>query len=276
MRKRKVLLARFPHGRSDDPDTTDWLVSTVIKVKSDPRISDVLHFRIDDTPITMGRNRTVETAKECGADYLCMIDSDMSPDLPYPGSKPFWDTSFDFLYKLDRPAMVAAPYCGAPPHENVFVFQWSNRQSEHPAETDLKLDQFTREHAAVLKGIQEVAALPTGLILIDMRVFDYLEPPYFFYAYTDKYEQKKAGTEDVVFTRNASLAGCPVFCNWDSWAGHWKRKCVGKPQLIFADNVAEAFRKACLRNIGSRDRLLEVGPEGVDPSQCEEPVCLGF
>ena len=62
----------------------------------------------------MTRNLCVEDAKHNKADFLVMIDNDMSPDLK--GEKPFWDTSWDSILKPEnQPCIIAAPYCGPPP-----------------------------------------------------------------------------------------------------------------------------------------------------------------
>lgn len=263
----KVLFARFPGGACDHPDTTDWLVQTVIKAKADPRISQVMHWRIDDTPITMGRNRCLEEAKKVGADIVLMIDSDMKPDayhsgcsLPIhvdPQAKPFWDTSLDFMLEHDGPCAVAAPYCGPPPQENVYVFKWGKRQSDHP-NADMSLDQYSREESVPLAGIQEAGALPTGLFMLDMRALKAIPIPYFRYEWQDKTESQKASTEDVYFTRDLSLVGIPQYCNWDAWAGHWKRKCVGRPILMSVDSVRNEFRDAVLRNQPMDEKLIHV------------------
>lgn len=265
MRQLSVMFARFPYGAIDHPDVTDWLAATVHKAKTDPRISDVLRFKINDTPITMGRNRCLEEAKKRGVDILLMVDSDMSPDLPELGAQPFWESSFDFLLQHHGPTVVAAPYCGPPPNSNVYVFRWANWQNwDHVPEPDMRLEQYSREEAAARSGMERVAALPTGLFLMDMRCLAALKPPYFYYEWTDHTESEKASTEDVTFTRDLSLAGIPIYCNWDSWAGHWKQFKVGKPHPISADQVAEKFRDAVARGYKSTERLIHVG-EGLSP-----------
>jgi hypothetical protein len=258
-----VMVARFPHGRSEDPDVVDWLVTTVVSMKQDPRISKVVRFRRDDTPITMSRNHALETALSQEVDFLLMIDADMSPDayLPTnphrlgldPTAEPFWDSSFNFLIETRQagvPSVIAAPYCGPPPHENIYVFQWANRESESVNEQDMSLDQYSRNHAASMRGIQRAAALPTGVFLMDMQCLDKLQPPYTYYEWSDDKELHKASTEDVTFTRDLSLRGVPLYCNWDAWAGHWKRKCVGRPQVLTAEAIGDRFRTAVLREFG--------------------------
>lgn len=263
----RVLFARFPYGGTESYRCTDWLVKTVCEAKSDPRISEVLHMSVNDTPITMSRNRVLKACLDKDVDYVLMIDSDMVPDL-YHGrrdAKPFWRTSFEHVIKHKGPCAIAAPYCGPPPHENVYIFRWAKIQSDHP-NFDLRLEQFTREEAAIRAGIQEVAALPTGIFLLDLRALKALKPVWFDYEWTDPpFNTEKASTEDVFFTRNLSLAGVPQYCNWDAWAGHLKTKCVGKPDLLTADQVRDSFRDALVRNVNQNEKLIEMTEEGLPP-----------
>lgn len=257
------MVARFPHGGAEHPDVTDWLVENAQKMKADPRISQVRPWRRDDTPITMSRNNAIELALKSGIDFLLMIDSDMAldcylpshsiaPDWTDPRAKPFWDTSFNFAYRKrqeGQAVVVGAPYCGPPPYENVYVFHWQTLQGDMPEgdTSDLTLEQYTRDHAATMQGIQECAALPTGLILIDMKAIEKLSKPWFYYEWDNELETGKASTEDVTFTRDLSLRGIKQYCNWDAWAGHWKRKLVGKPRPITASQVSKAFTDAVLK-----------------------------
>lgn len=255
----KVLFSHFPFGASEHPESSRWFYQTIFKAKADPRISEVLEMTVDDTPITMGRNRVLKRATEMKADVVLMLDSDMHPDLPLPGAKPFWDTAFDFLLKHDGPCAVAAPYCGPPPIENVYVFQPANFQSDHH-DVDIKIEQFNREEAAGRAGFEECAALPTGIYLLDMRALQYLTPPYFEYEWADPpFNTEKASTEDVFFTRNLSLAGIPQYVLWDAWAGHYKRKCVGKPNPYTMDAVREKFHEAIVAKRRRGERLVMIG-----------------
>lgn len=275
MPKHSVMFASFPYHREQDPDVSDWLLETIIKARSDPRLDRIVSQRYDNTPITMTRNEAVKDALKAEVDFICMIDNDMKPDAYLqsnnnkmgvdPTAKPFWESSLDFLLAhYEQPSMICAPYCGPPPHENIYVFQWANLQSDHP-NSDLQLNQYSREDAARRAGIEEVAALPTGLVLIDMRCFNGHKPPYFYYEWQDEYEAGKASTEDVTFSRDMSLAsklagpgGGVVYCNWDAWAGHWKRKCVGKPQLLSVDSVRASFVDAVRRNHKADECMTDV------------------
>lgn len=338
-RQLKLRIATNPYGgnggiASEHPDVRKWLMQTCEKVKTDPRIEsfdiskDIATYV--DTPIPMTRNAAVIDARQVGADLLLFVDSDQSPDnmlVADSDAVPFWDTAFDFIYsRWDKgPHVVGAPYLGGDSlHENVFVMRWRNHVSSYEAEVDLKLNQYTREEAAIMSGIHECAALPTGLILYAMPAFDLIEPcpdniaetisrplvkrieagnnkfttnqmrelvthvvhetrraekPFFYYEFTDKYEWRKASTEDVTNTRDISLAGLvqlgynPVHCAWSSWAGHWKPRNVSKPQLISAKEVSRRFTAAVERKQDNKHKLVDVSCKCKDVQHYEQLVC---
>jgi hypothetical protein len=217
----------------------------------------------------MVRNRCIEEAKRLAVDLVVMIDSDILPDAVdfsgAPSDEPFWESSFGYWWDNARhgsPAIIAAPYCGPPPIENVYVFRWSTYQSG--VQDHWALRQFEREEAARLSGILPVAALPTGLILIDMRVFTgfrsvelgkdvRLPHPYFYYEWTDEKHTQKASTEDVTFTRDCGLAGAKVLCNWDAWCVHLKLKKVGKPTLLHSADILRRYRELSEREYDVND-----------------------
>lgn len=278
MPKYKVVVQRFPYGSVEHTPCVDWLLKFASEVSRDPRFDVFIAPPLDDTPITMTRNRAVEIARKAEADFLLMIDSDMAPDceLGSPLAKPFWDTTIDFMLKHQGPCVVGAPYCGPPPLENVYVFEWKNMESNRPDNDQggIRLDQFTREQASILGGIQEVAALPTGLIVFDMRGFEKIPPPYFSYEYQNEGElcdgcgnhkpgkqTEKASTEDVVTTRDLSLGGVPQYCNWDAWAGHRKVKTVRKPMPFTVDGIARKMQEAIVARRVGGERLIEIKSE---------------
>jgi hypothetical protein len=267
MPKYSVMIARFPYGGYELTECVDWLVGTVIEMKGDARVGEILRKKIGDTPITMTRNDVCRAAQKAGADFILMLDNDVAPDhhLNLPGAKPFWASSWEFLlnnHSPENPAIVAAPYCGPPPSENVYVFRWRNRRSR-VAHAEFQLEQFTREEAAERTGIEEVAALPTGLLLMHTSVLEHAPVPWFEYEYTDRYQTHKATTEDVYFTRNVSTRGVPVYCNWDAWCGHDKRNIVGRPFPATIDLVRSEFAKS-RKILGrvDRPRMLDVPPGG--------------
>ena len=275
IQKFNVGFVTFSYGgnggiASEHPDVREWMIPLASELSRDERVGEIRIWNLADTPITMTRNRAVLQAREFGVDVLVMIDSDMKPDLGGPDAKPFFQSSFDFLvsHYHKGPVIIGAPYCGPPPAECVYVFRWQNQQSLNP-NPDFQLEMYDRHTAVKMGGIQECAALPTGLIMYDMRVFELTEPkqegdkPWFYYEYPDIYQSQKASTEDVTMTRDASLVGTqklgynPVFCNWDAWAGHWKPKCVGKPIFIDAKGVSEKMRSCWEAGVDSDVKLID-------------------
>ncbi len=286
-RKLRIGVARFPYAgnggtSAEHPDIADWLVRTVPKINKDERCIDgVWPFVVADTPITMTRNLALKQARENGVDVLMMVDSDQNPDLYLkadPTAKPFWESSFDFLYEhWDKgPCCIAAPYCGPLPHpvrggeSNVYVFRWARSQNDDTGE-GFRLRQFSREEAAQRAGIEEVAALPTGMIMLDLRLLDVVPPPWFEYEWEDPpYNSVKASTEDVYFTRNCSLLGVPQYCNWDAWVGHAKPSIVGRPMIIGVNEIGPTLKKAWESGQRSDERTIELGA-GKSPQEiCAE------
>lgn len=272
-----IWFATFPYaGNSTGTSITwpaaQWLVQTMVRLKTDPKFTSRLHDvwlnSYADTPITMTRNLAVKDARQSGADILVMLDSDMHPDVhlgEHADAVPFMDAAFDFIYeRYDRgPHVVGVPYGGSPPFENCFEFVW-RRHANLGHEAPFELDQYKREEVMYLSGIQEVAALGTGIIMYDMRAFDLIEPPYFQYEWTDATASKKASTEDVQNTRDISLAGIqrlgynPVHVAWSSWAGHLKTWCVKKPQPYTASCVSDNLAKALHRANVSDGRKVQI------------------
>ena len=279
--KVNVLIAQFAYGGTGGvpwvlPSHTNWIARLYHDLVKDERVDKIAIQTLSDTPITMSRNRVVKTARDTGYDFILMLDSDNTPDIEKdddPAWKPFWQTSFDFAYgRLVRglPSVVCAPYCGIPPHENVYVFQW---QSPETSETSpISLEQYTRNHAAIMAGIQPVAAGPTGVTLYSTTAFDLQKPPWFYYEYNNDEQTAKSSTEDVTNFRDIALLGHqkygePVlFCNWDSWAGHAKVKTVRKPRVVYASDVNARFREAIACNLDRGTQEVEVDfTDGLDP-----------
>lgn len=299
---------------SEVPDIRQWYTRLMLSLAKDPRINEIHEDTLGDTPITMVRNRFVVEARARGCDVLVMVDSDINPNkhVNDPGYKPFFESSFDFLYDhYDKgPCVIGSPYCGPPGQrgsENMYVFEWQN-SGDHGDESIFELSQIPRMMAAQMTGIRPCAALPTGMIMYDMRVFDLIEPcmlsteevleqlitgkigkheaarmlrpGFFYYEWKNAYAAEKASTEDVTNTRDISLAGCvkygynPVYCNWDAPVGHWKPWCVdGKPGSYCAENIAATFRHVVLNDIHADEVEVDAGQitGSQEPQLCPVP-----
>lgn len=276
----RVLFAYSGNGgvASTIPQLVDWWGETLHKMKADPRIGRVGTLVLCDTPITMTRNQALAAARDGGFDFLLMLDSDNEPDGDLgrdPTAKPFWDEAFGLAYDRlmrGKQTIVAAPYCGPPPTpgqidggEVPYLFQWENNESgvDKPG---YKLRLISRHEAALMRGIHRVAALPTGCCLLSVGVLEGMKKPYFYYEF-DAEEAHKNSTEDVVFTRNASLrwqqkGGDSIcFATCDSWAYHHKTKVVGRPTIMPIEAISEDFRQAVMDGHSAGDMLLDINPE---------------
>lgn len=277
MPRYSLLIQRFPYGGREDSECVDWLMETYHKARLDPRFHTVKAPRLNDTPITMTRNAALLAAQKHGYDFVLMVDSDMAPDCELgedPTAKPFFDVAVDELLGREKPAVIAAPYVGPPPYENVYVFQWANRGNTlHPTAANPHLDQYSREQARIMAGVQPCGALPTGLMLVDMRALAKLPHPWTYYEYHNTGgecpacrqkkrgpEAQKASTEDVTFTRDLGLLGVDILCAWDSWAGHNKRYTARKPRPYTTDIVSHKMRDAIGSRIFSDDQQVLVEP----------------
>ncbi len=276
MTKRSLLITTFNYGGRADQSVIDYLLDLSMEAGNHPSFGHDRVFRMNfnSTPLDMLRNRAVVNAEANGVDYLMMIDSDMAPDLHldasgkaikhFPNAKRFFTSSIDWMLAHDEPTVVAAPYCGPPPIENCYVFRWGSKQSHCPG-PQFGVHQYGRDEAALMTGIQEAAALPTGVMLIDMRVFRNWKHPRFYYEYTDERCIDKASTEDVTFSRDMLAQGFKCYCNWDAWAGHNKHKVVGKPEIVCPDDdVLPQIKKGIRMNFYKRIR--ETMPEVQDAS----------
>lgn len=267
MAKHKLFMARFPGQMQEHPASSQWVMNQLVKWSRDDRISGVAMGYKSDTPITMVRNQMAKRALEEECDYICMIDADIEPDAPmYAGAKPFWESSWEFLMNhRDVPCAIASPYCGPPPDEIVYMAEWERKETYEPNKIP-NLINIHRNDAARRSGIQKVVGLPTGLIIIDTRLFRHIPVPWFDYEFNEDMTEKKT-TEDYFFTRNCSLAGFPMYCNWDAWSYHWKMKRVHPPSLMCPEDVSDQVRQAC-NNLPRNDRVVFVGQQNREGIKC--------
>jgi hypothetical protein len=273
----RVLVATFPYGGTSHVQLTEWLTETLIKMDRDPRIGrgNYQTWRpSENTPVTILRNQALHVALANGFDLCLMGDEDLVPDFYLgkdgkalrAGAVPFWETALDFVLRHDGPCVVASPYCGPPPNEIPFCFTWSNTEGDQP-NANFQIVGYSRSEAAKLSGVQECAALPTGLMLIDMDGIRRLPHPYFDYEYVGDGPPcrkcgvrspgprlQKASTEDVFFSRNLSYVGVRQYAAWNCWSAHLKTKPVGAPQPIPPELIPVWYEKAVLEKYGIKMR----------------------
>jgi hypothetical protein len=246
-KKVRILVAVFNYDGWIRGEIADWYTGKCFPALEDSGLVEAVAFttQFRGYPVTRLRNKACATAKAAGYDYVLMLDNDNIPDIEVghdPRAVPFFPAALEFAM-ANGPCCVGAPYGGTPPTESCLVMKW-----EPIADTDLTLPgtmaRYSRREAATLTGFEEVAALPTGMLLIDVKALDRVPEPWFRYEFTNEREYETSATEDVYFTRNLSWVGVPQFVFWDAWAGHVKEKVVRRPHVVMPKDVAEPVRKA--------------------------------
>jgi len=138
-------------------------------------------------PIDVARNRLVKDAREMNARHICFLDSDQYPERP---------TAIQELLSLQLP-IVSGLY-------------WSKKMA--PAmwmptpggQTFQAITQFPES------GLIEVGVVGAGCLLIDMRVFDKIPPPWFVWGIDDPAVQAGKFSEDFTFCIAARRAGFKI------------------------------------------------------------------
>lgn len=193
------------------PTVGTWLFMLGAKLRDYPEIKAILGGHYCQPRIHLSRNWLVRDARQDGATHLLMVDPDMWPDRYADQTGKFFFTEA-WKFALEHPGCVyAAPYCGRPPEMPIHVFG-VNREN--------KMVRLQRDQARQMRGWHQVAAVGTGLMLIDMKIFDRLQTPYFADVYHDETQSELKNSQDIWFAQQCSKAGVPIFVNFDTPAAH--------------------------------------------------------
>jgi hypothetical protein len=254
----KILVTVFTYDRTMSAECLTYTAKLFAQMSTHPRCGGLEVSYSHGYPTDRARNYVVKSARENGFGFVLMLDNDMKFDANVgldPNAKPFLPSSLEFALEQPTPVFVGSPYCSSPPSQDVVVMKHREYLPDMPNGLGKKLDKYTRDEAAVATGIERVAALPTGCLLFDLRAFDILPPPWFYYEYTDPpYNTALASTEDVVLTRNADWLGISQYVNWDAWSNHLKYYEVGKPRICPVDSVPRAIWESY--QAGAKPQLL--------------------
>lgn len=251
--KIKLLVNVFTYAKQIGAEAFSWCcgISHPDALGNHPRVDKVAVSYTHGYPTDKMRNAVVKEARQHGHDFVLMLDDDQVPDLGIRDCAertdmvPFLPSAIDFAIAHDGPCLVGAPYCSAPPLQQVLVMKNREYVPGLLEGMGLKIDKYSRDEAAAMRGIQRCAGLPTGMLLVDLRVLDVLPPPWFSYEYDDPpFNTSLASTEDIVFTRNLDWLGVPSYCHWSSWAGHDKHFTTGVPTEAPVVDIPNSIHRA--------------------------------
>ncbi len=250
MAKYKIMIGRPCVGGSHRAEVSDWVTDACLWASKQEWIEDVIRAPISRTPTPVARNVLAHQGRANGVDILFVVDDDMRPA---PG---FFEAAIDFLLKHQGPAVIASPYCTAPPLENVCVFEWAQGETGAP-DAPFAVTNIVREDAARRTGTERVANIGTGLIAYKMSAFEKISHPWFDYGYSDETHTQVIETEDCWNARKLSFAGVPLYVHWDFWSAHRKSKWVVKPVRLIDANVESVFMRQARAEVKHERKHLE-------------------
>jgi hypothetical protein len=230
----KILLARVIRGGWERREIGFALAKWVAWCAANGH--EIIIADPDQEPTPAARNAMVECARAGAFDLLIMIDGDIIPNLEWFEFAVTWFDPTDFGHPRENAAaiirrrnegihVIGSPYCGGPPNYEVQAMDLKYKSDGFLA----LMQRVEREDAKNRIRLMQVGAVGTGLIAIDVRAFDLIEPPYFAYTYADERETI-AGTEDFYFCDKLHRAGGKIFMAWDYWSGHSKPVMIQKPE----------------------------------------------
>ncbi len=158
-------------------------------------IADVGYFTYNSTYVAWSRTEITKNALLWGATHLLWLDSDMV--------FPAW--TFHQLFKQDKPVIAANYARRREPHAPVTF----KRIKENGAEHEHELCYTTADS----KGLEEVAAIGFGVVLIQAQVFNDIKVAP-FRVIDDEMSKMRVG-EDVYFCQLLTKAGIPIYIDHD-------------------------------------------------------------
>lgn len=192
------ILVAIPTGGDIKTLTT----RSLLEYQINRRYPSQIRFKMD-TVIEKARNELVVSAVEAKATHLMFVDSDMV----------FPPHAIDQLVDRQKDIVGGLFYGRMHPKAHMYRLDKDGNNQE----IDIK--------EADKKGMVEVDFMGTGFMLINMRVFEKLEPPFFRLSYDyEKFGLKGNGLnpigEDAYFCFTAKQAGFKIWCDTSFEIGH--------------------------------------------------------
>ena len=155
-------------------------------------VQDSKLFYICSSVIPNNRQRCVMLAQKWGATHVLFIDDDMA-------------FSVDAIKLLLRSSDLPIVACNAP--KRMYPLQFMS--------LDFNDKEVVTDDTTI--GLQEVKVTGNAVVLIQMKVFENMEKPWFFFPYYP--ETNEWETEDYYFNKKAQVLGYPIVIDHDASKG---------------------------------------------------------
>lgn len=183
----KMILIGLPvHG-----NVNPAVVASLLSLTSNINYPGKVHLQ-SNCYVHDARNKIVNEAQKLGASYLMFIDADMV----------FPPDGVNRLVEQDKDIIGGLYYRRQPPHL--------------PTINQVDGDRLIVPRKFPKDKPFEVFALATGFMLINMKVFEKIKPPWFYFG---NFHGRSMG-EDVYFCRKAHDAGFKIWCDPTIPLGH--------------------------------------------------------
>lgn len=234
-----ILIARTCSYQAEHPRLGSWLFHMGIDLGRDERVGACATTDDNRHRIHNSRNHMARYALDNGFHYLCFVDPDMHPDFRVghdfcdlkqqpdarPWARPFLRSSLDFMLTTQC-GVVASPAVSGPPARRVNV--WTVKSLDEPP-VNVTPDEFAR----MKPGFVQVAAIGTGLMLIDVDVFRKLPEPWFEDVYHEGSPQYDPDqSQDCAFCFKCNQHRIAVYANLFAPSRHMKTIGCDPPDFL--------------------------------------------
>lgn len=229
----KIMIGMLSPGSLVPFKTMESIESTLMYMSNirwpDGSVKYKINWRkVRATNIYSGRNQLCQMALDAGADYVCMVDSDMV--FPH-------DTLFKLL-EHRKPVVSALAFRKIFPYQPVIGIrsQLNPEVEKDPWGNDMY--RFDIIENWVDGALIEVDATGTAFLLIDMEVIRKIEKPWFYHHYFDSesgrhnHQTRELGS-DYYFCCRVRNAGIPIYVDTSAKIGH-----IGEYIYEFKDWIA--------------------------------------
>lgn len=201
-------------------------------------------FSVGRLLTAFAREQLVKHALAGGMDYICMLDDDMV----------IFREQIDILERLlAHKVDIVAPLAFTRGGQHLPVMYETTKGYDPVGRTEYGMNNFIKNYPK--NALVECDAVGFGMVLIDCKVLEKLEAPYFM--------STTGAGEDVWFCMKAGRAGCKVFMDTSLKLGH-----LGAPRLITEETYEAVNDPDSLREkYGTYRREGYISPESVGKNE---------